>query len=128
MTDPIADFITRIKNSGDALKETASAPYSKIKFDIANLLKKEGFIQSVEQKGKTLKTIEIGLVSNGKEPFIRGVKRISKPGRRIYKKAKDIRPVKNGYGHLIISTPNGIMTGYAAKKAGLGGEPLFEIW
>lgn len=129
MTDPIADMIIRIKNAGATHKETVSFPYSKLKFEICTLLEKEGFVGSLSKKGKKVaKTIEVGLLYNNSLPRVQGVKRVSKPSRRIYKKSDEIRPVKNGFGRLVLSTPSGLLTDKEARKAHIGGEALFEIW
>jgi small subunit ribosomal protein S8 len=129
MTDPIADMIIRMKNAGDARKDTTSFPYSKIKHDICELLKKEGFVGTCTKKGKkTTTSIEVEILYPGDEPRITGVRKISKPSRRIYQGSKDIRRVKNGFGMLVLTTPKGIMTGDEARKEKIGGEALFEIW
>lgn len=129
MNDPIGDLIIRIKNAGEARKETATVPFSKMKMAICEILEKEGFVKSCERKGKkTTKAIEIEIAYEGSMPKIRGVKRVSKLSRRVYKKTTDLRPIKNGHGHLILSTPNGIKTDKEAKKELVGGEALFEIW
>lgn len=130
ITDPIGDFIIRIKNAGAVKHESIALPYSKVKAAVADVLSKAGFVGSVEKKGKgTAKTLTVGLLykKNG-SPRVEDVKRISKPGRRIYKSVKEIFPVRYGKGALILSTSKGIMTNSEAKKAGLGGEALFEIW
>ena len=127
--DPISDMIAQIKNAGFSGHESVLVPHSKIKASIAELLKKEGFVSKVESvTKKTQSLLQIGLILNKRVPMIQGVKRISKPSKRIYKKHTEIRPVKNGYGLLVMSTPSGIMSGYEAKKAHLGGEALFTIW
>ncbi len=129
MTDPIADMITRIYNAGVARKETVSFPYSKLKNEICAVLEKEGFIGEFSKKGKkVIKSIEAGVLYNKNNPLIKGVRRVSKPSRRIYKKVGEIRRVKQGYGSLILSTPKGIMTDDGARKEKVGGEALFEIW
>ncbi len=128
--DKISNLIISIKNAGNVRKETASVPYSQYKMEITKLLKKEGFLVSAESKGKKVKkTIQMGIAynENGK-PKINDVKRISKPSKRIYYGAKDIRPVKGGFGTLILSTPKGIMTDKMARKEKVGGEALFKIW
>jgi small subunit ribosomal protein S8 len=127
--DPISNMIISIKNAGNAGRDTLSIPYSKMKESIAVVLKKEGYIEDLkveEKKGK--KNLSIALFIDKQTPKIKGVKRISKTSKRVYKKATDIRPVKSGYGLLILTTPQGIMTGYEAKKAKVGGEALFTIW
>ena len=128
-TDPIADMFNRIRNAQAVLKETVDIPFSKLKYEIAKILKKEGFIEKLEKKGKKItKSIEITLKYELKEPGIIGIKKISKSGQRVYSKIKKIRKVKEGYGISIISTPKGLMTNKDAKKEKLGGEIICEIW
>ena len=127
--DPIANMIVQIKNAGMAGRESIVLPYSKVKENIAKVLVKEGFLKSAEKKSvKGHPALSIDLVIDNRNPKVTGVKRISKTSKRIYKKSSEIRPVKNGYGHLILSTPKGIMTGRDARKEKLGGEVLFSIW
>jgi small subunit ribosomal protein S8 len=127
--DQIANFITQIKNAGNAGHESVSSPYSKLKHAIAEVLKKEGFVKDVEVKTeKSKKVLAISLIVENRTPRINGVERISKPSKRIYKKAEEIRPVKNGYGALVVSTSAGVMSGKDAKRQKLGGEALFAIW
>lgn len=128
-TDAIADMIIRLKNAGMAGKDAVQIPYSKMKQEICSLLEKQGFIKSVSKKGKkTIKTLDVELLYRGSDPRITGVKRLSKPSRRMYVSAKEIRPVKRGFGTIVLSTPKGILTGVEAKKEKIGGEALFEIW
>ena len=127
--DNISNMIIQMKNAGNVGHERVLIPYSKLKASIAEALKKEGFVKSTEtetKKGK--KMLAVDLFIENRVPKIKGVQRISKPSKRIYKKATEIRAVKNGYGALILSTSQGIMTGREAKKASLGGEALFSIW
>lgn len=127
--DPIADFIQRIKGASAVKKETVSIPFSALKYAVAVKLAQRGFIKSVEQKGKLKKTIEIVLSYNQSGVAkIHDVKRISKPGRRLYTGSGDIQSVKHGHGLLILSTPKGILAGDEAKKQNVGGESLFSIW
>lgn len=127
--DPIADMLTSIRNAQAVLKETVVIPYSEIKFEIAKILKKENLIEEVEKKGrKTRKSIEIKLKYDNKEPAISSLKRVSKPGQRIYITAGKIRKIRGGYGLSIISTSKGLMTNKKARKQNLGGEVLCEIW
>lgn len=129
-TDPIGDFINQIKNAGAVKKATVSIPFSNFKLAIAEKLKTEGWVKGVEKKGKKVKkTLDITIKYNedGKA-FIQGVKRVSKPGRRIYRGFEDVIPVKYGFGALILSTPKGIKTDKEAKKEKVGGEALFQIW
>ncbi len=127
--DPIADFIVRIKNAGDANKASVSIPYSALKENIAHTLLKGGYITSVDVQGKKIaKTLEIGIAYVDSMPRVHGIDRISKPSRRIYQKSKDIRLFKSGFGNTVLSTPQGILLDVDAKKAKVGGEILFKIW
>lgn len=130
MIDPIADMIIRMKNAAMTGNDTVSVPQSKIKHAIAEKLKERGIVDSIAHRGKnTKKTIELTFARDEKGVYkFKDVKRISKLGRRVYYGVKDIRPVVGGSGHLIISTPKGVLFGDEAKKAQVGGEPLFEIW
>ena len=129
MTDPISDLLNRIRNAQAVLKEQLSVPFSNLNNEIAKILEKKGFIKKVEKKGRTYKkVIEITLKYDDKSPSISGLKRISRPGQRIYKGFKEIKPVKSGYGILIISTSKGLMTDKEARKQKLGGEVMCEIW
>ena len=126
MTDPITDMLNRIRNAQAVSHKTVSIPFSNLKYEIAQILEKQGFVEKVEKRSRSLKRlIEITL----KYPnTIAGLKRISKPGQRIYAGFKEIRGSKGGYGLLIISTPKGLMTGKDARKNKLGGEVICEIW
>lgn len=118
-----------MKNAGNAGHDQVSIPYSKLKESIALVLKKEHFIENVEmviEKGR--KILKINLFVENRVPKIKGVQRLSKPSKRIYKKSSEIRLVKNGYGAVILSTPSGVMSGREARKQKLGGEVLFNIW
>ncbi|MDP3962732.1 MAG: 30S ribosomal protein S8 [bacterium] len=129
VTDPISNFIISIKNGSDAGKTTIVVPYSALKESIAHVLAKGGYLSTIEKKGKkAIKTLEIGLVYLGDEPRVHGVDRISKPSRRIYQKANDIRMFKSGFGNTVISTPKGVLLDIDAKKNKVGGEVLFKIW
>lgn len=129
MHDPIADMLISIKNAGNAGKNLAEVPFSQLKESIAEVLFKNGFIASYAKKGKKVqKTLELGIAFEGKKPRVANVTRVSKPSRRFYMKAGDIKPVRNGYGLMVISTPKGVMTGDDARKAQVGGEVLFKIW
>ncbi len=130
ITDPIGDLIIRLKNGSDVKKTQVSIPFSIFKMAIAEKLKEVGFVKAVEKKGKKVKkTIDVTLVYDvAGVPKIQGVRRISKPGRRLYRSVKEIVPVRYGHGAIILSTPKGVMTGTEARKAQVGGEALFEIW
>ena len=125
--DPISDMMTRIRNAGKAGKETVSFPYSKVKFAIATVLLKEGYVSSVKGK-KEQRIIEIGLLYVNAKHKIQGVTRISKPSRRMYTGYSEIKPVRQGFGDVILSTPKGIATGKEARREKSGGEVLFTIW
>lgn len=126
MVDPISDMLTRIRNAQSAGHETVEVSLSKIKFEIAKILKREKYIDDYKKSGKgKSKVLEINL----KRPAaIQEIKMISKPGQRIYAKALELKQIKNGYGVSIVSTPKGLMTNKEARKVRLGGEILFEIW
>lgn len=129
MTDPISDMLTRIRNAQAVSRPTVSIPFSKAKFNLAKILEKEGLAVQVAAKGrKTKKLIEIEIRYEKGRPLINGLKRVSKPGQRIYLKKDEIKPVRQGYGLSIISTSRGLMTNKEAKQKGLGGEVLCEIW
>lgn len=130
VTDPVADFITRLTNASAVKKQWVSVPFSTFKLAIAEKLQEAGYVATVEKKGKKVrKTLDVALKYNTDgAPVIRGVKRISKPGRRLYKSVLDIIPVRHGHGVLVLSTPKGIKTDKEAKKERVGGEALFEIW
>jgi small subunit ribosomal protein S8 len=127
--DTISNFIIKLKNAGNAGQEVVNVPFSKLKLSICEVLRKEGFIKDYSEKSeKGRQVIAVTLYSDNRIPKIKGVKRISKPSKRVYKKAGEIRAIKNGYGALIVSTSSGVMTGRQAKAAKLGGEALFSIW
>lgn len=129
MTDPITDMLNRIGNAQAVFHPTVDIPFSKLKYEIAKILERNGFIERAEKRGKkTKKVIRITLKYQNKIPAISDLKRISKPGQRIYIPAKKIKPVKGGYGLAIISTPKGLMTDKEAKKQNLGGEVICEVW
>lgn len=129
LTDHIADMITQLKNAGAAGKETLSIPYSEFKASILEVLKAKGFIAGLEKRGKKVhKFLDITLASVDSKPKIQGVKRISRVSGRVYKGAQELRPVKHGFGMLVLSTPKGIMSESDARKQKVGGEALFEIW
>ena len=138
MTDPIADMLTRIRNSQAVKKRTVVIPYSKIKLEILNVLLKNDFIKSVEkvkrkskssQTGTGKKFIEIEIKYDKKnQPIISEIKRVSKPSRRVYVQAKDIWPFKRRLGLRVLSTPKGIISDMETKKLKVGGEVLLELW
>jgi len=129
MTDPITDMLNRIKNAQAVSHSTVELPFSNLKYDIAKVLEKNGFVKSIEKKGKkTKKSIEIVLKYDNKVPAISGLKRISKPGQRIYLNSGKIKRVKQGYGISVISTSKGLMTDKEARGNKIGGEIICEVW
>ena len=127
--DPIADMLIRLKNAGSAGKPSVLVPYSKMKFAIATLLAREGFLGGVTRRTRRgKKTLECMLRTSERGPGISDVRRISKLSRRIYLGTDGIRRVRQGFGRLVLTTPKGIMTGEEARKAHVGGEALFTIW
>ena len=126
MTDPIADMLTRIRNANQMRNKEVSMPVSKMKVEIAQILDAEGFITNYTVKENTLTlTLKYG---QNKERVITGLKRISKPGLRVYAGAEEIPHVLNGLGIAIISTPKGVMTDKLARKNNVGGEVIAYIW
>lgn len=129
MTDPIADMLTRIRNAVAIKKPEVIMPLSKVKFSIAKLLEAEGYVASVEKiKEANFDKLKIVLKYNDGETAISHLKRVSKPGQKIYINSKDIPTVLNGYGLAVLSTSKGIMTDRQAKAANIGGELMCEIW
>ncbi len=125
LTDPIADMLTRIRNAHLALHKEVSVPRSKIKEALAGILKQEGYVEEVTVDDRT---ITIGLKYHKGQPAILGLKRISKPGRRVYVGNHQIPRVQNGLGICILSTSHGVMDGATAHEQKVGGELLCEIW
>ena len=130
VTDIIADLIVQIKNAGAVRKEKVEVPYSKKRNSIAQKLRVTNYIENVETQGHgTERQLVITLAYNDEGGHkVNDVKRISKPGRRVYVGVRDIRPIRNNHGTLFISTPKGILTGDEARKGHVGGEALFSIW
>lgn len=124
-TDPIADLLTRIRNASRAMHEKTLVPSSKLKKEILRVLKEKRFIEDFEENGEDVKKWITIKLMGGKDLSL---KRVSKPGQRIYKKAKELRPVLRGFGISILSTSHGIMTGEEARKKGYGGEVICEVY
>ena len=131
MTDPIADMLTRIRNGYHAKMTTVDvAPYSKVKQDIAKILKSEGYIDNYAVEGEGIEkklVVTLKYHSNG-DKVIKGIKRISKPGLRVYARSNEIPKVLNGLGIAIISTSEGMMTDRQARKKNVGGEVIAYVW
>ena len=129
MTDPIADMLTRIRNANQAKHESVTMPASRLKLEILAVLKNEGYISEYEkvEDGKQ-GIIKVTLKYNNKDRVIKGIKKISKPGLRVYAKSSELPKVLNGLGVAIISTSNGIMTDREARSKKLGGEVIAFVW
>ena len=130
LTDPVADFLTRIRNSIRARHQKLDVPASKLKAEIARILKDEGYIanfKAAEQDGKKVIRVYLKYGPNN-EMVIRDLKRISRPGCRVYLGRDEIRRVQGGLGISIMTTPKGVMTGRQARRDGVGGELLCEVW
>lgn len=131
MTDPISDMLTRVRNAAMARAHVVEMPLSKMKFAIAKILESRGYLVSVEKvtdKATSREVLRLTLAYAEGMPIVSDLKRISKPGRRVYIKADDVRAVRSGYGISIISTPNGVMSGDDARKRRLGGELICEVY
>jgi small subunit ribosomal protein S8 len=128
-TDPIADMLTRIRNASAAKKDELVLPYSKFKANLAALLLKEGFISGVSEVMADHKNLKINLKYAGDgESVIGGIKRVSKPGQRIYLPVDKIPRTNSGYGVTVVSTSRGLMTDKEARKAKVGGEVVCQVW
>jgi small subunit ribosomal protein S8 len=130
-TDPIADMLTRIRNAAMAKHARVDVPASKMKTELARILKEEGFIATykVAEENKVKRTLRIFLkYTPDRQCVLSGLKRISRPGRRVYAGKYEVRKVLGGMGVSILTTPRGLMTGRSARRAGVGGEVLCEIW
>lgn len=130
MTDPIADMLTRIRNAVRVERPHVDMPLSKVKRGLAEVLKREGYIwdwKEIDAQPAPQLRLELKYGPNG-ERLIREIRRVSKPGRRVYSRAKDLRPVLNGLGISVISTSRGVVSDREARQRNLGGEVLCEVW
>jgi len=135
ISDPIADMLTRIRNAVMVGQATVAMPSSKMKIEIANILKDEGYLETVEvvndeEPNKPVLRVRVKYVGKRRErqSVLTGLERVSRPGRRVYTKKRDIPWVLSGIGIAILSTPKGIMTGQKARSLGIGGELLCKVW
>lgn len=131
MTDPIADMLTRLRNAGKVHHTTVTLPYSRIKMAVAHILEREGYLSRVTESGEGIERVismDLKYIDGGKTAHIRGLRRISKPGRRMYVRSTDIPRVNSGTGIAIISTSRGILSDKEARQAKVGGEILCEIF
>ncbi|MFP4077637.1 MAG: 30S ribosomal protein S8 [Candidatus Izemoplasmataceae bacterium] len=129
MTDPIADMLTRIRNANQMKNETVDIPASKLKREVLELLKEEGYIKKVDLvRSKPVDKLRVTLKYIQSERVVKGLKRISKPGLKVYAKSDEIPKVLNGLGIAVISTSRGILTDREARKQNVGGEILAYVW
>jgi small subunit ribosomal protein S8 len=135
ISDPIADMLTRIRNAVMVGQATVAMPSSKMKIEIANILKDEGYLETVEvvndeEPNKPVLRVRVKYVGKRRErqSVLTGLERVSRPGRRVYTKKRDIPWVLSGIGIAILSTPKGVMTGQKARSLGIGGELLCKVW
>jgi len=133
MTDPIADFLTRVRNGAHASKDVVPIPSSKLKKELARILKEQGYIEGYEIEAPNEdhpgELINVKLKYSGnRKPVIQGIQRVSRPGQRTYVDHAHIPKIQGGLGTAIISTSHGVMTGHDARRAGLGGEVVAKVW
>ncbi len=133
MTDPIADFLTRVRNGAHASHETVLIPSSKLKRELARILKEQGYIDGYEIVPATAESpgekVNVKLKYSGnRKPVIQGIQRVSRPGQRTYVDHAHIPKIQGGLGTAIISTSQGVMTGHEARRAGVGGEVVAKVW
>lgn len=130
MTDPVADMLTRLRNANSAGHNNVSMPFSKLKAGVADILKREGYIADwAEEPARVGKTLTLKLkFGPRREPSINGIRRISKPGLRVYAKSTKLPKVLGGLGITVLSTSSGLLTDKEARKKGVGGEVLAHVW
>ena len=134
MTDPVADFLTRVRNAIQASHETVEIPASKLKIEMARILREQGYINAYEVEAAgpdhpgNLIRITLKYAESDRRSAISGLRRVSRPGRRTYANATEIPKVQGGLGTAIMSTSSGVMTGHQARQAGVGGEVVAEVW
>jgi len=133
MTDPIADFLTRIRNGIQAAHETVDIPASKLKVEMARILREQGYINGYEVEAPSPdhpgEILRIDLkYTHDRRPAIQGLRRVSRPGQRSYAQSTGIRKVQGGMGTSIVSTSRGVLTGHEARQQGVGGEVVAEVW
>lgn len=128
MTDPIADFLTRIRNGSKALLPLVEVPHSRLKEGIARILVREGYAADCSVEGTKVKRLKLRLKYNGRKGVITGIRRVSRPGLRQYAGARELPRVLGGLGVAIVSTPQGVMTSAEARRRHVGGEVLCYVW
>jgi small subunit ribosomal protein S8 len=130
MTDPVADFLTRIRNGLHADRDDVEMPSSNFKAEIARILKEQGYIDDFDvEAARVGRVLRVRLkYTENRKPVIQGLERVSKPGRRHYVQAGSVPKIQGGMGTMIVSTSRGVMTGHEARRAGVGGEVVAEVW
>lgn len=128
LTDPISDFLCRLRNAARAQHPDVLVPHSRLKESIARVLKQEGYLADVAVEGTTQKKIRLKLKFTGRKSVIEGLRRLSSPGRRVYARSSDIPKVRGGLGVVVLSTSAGVVTDREARRRNLGGELLCSIW
>ncbi len=126
--DPIANFLNKLRIAYKTGKESFPFPVSNLILSVAGALERRGYIGGTSRKGKKGRTLEVTLSYKDEKPSVEGARRVSHLSRRVYRAVRDLRPVRNGFGMAVLSTPNGVLTDSEAKAARVGGEVLFEIW
>jgi small subunit ribosomal protein S8 len=127
-TDPISDFLCRVRNATRALHPELVLPHSRLKESLAQVLKREGYITDVVTEGKGIKSLRLKLKYTGRKSVIEGLKRVSSPGRRVYAGCAEIPKMRGGLGVVVLSTPAGLLTDREARKQNVGGELLCTVW
>ena len=130
MTDPIADFLTRVRNAARASKDRCDVPASKVKLELSKILQEEGFIRTfkvIEEGAEPTIRLYLRYSSDG-EPAIHGIERVSRPGRRVYHRVDNLPKVRGGIGVAVLSTSKGLMTDAKAREMRLGGEVMCQVW
>lgn len=127
-SDPISDFLCRVRNAARAQHADLVVPHSRIKENLAQVLKQEGYLSDVSVEGTGRKSIRVKLKYSGRKSVIEGLRRLSSPGRRVYAASTEIPKVRGGLGVVVLSTPAGVMTDREARKRNVGGELLFSVW
>ncbi len=127
-SDPISDFLCRVRNAARAQHADLVVPHSRIKENLAQVLKQEGYVSDVSVEGTGRKSIRVKLKYSGRKSVIEGLRRLSSPGRRVYAASTEIPKVRGGLGVVVLSTPAGVMTDREARKRNVGGELLFSVW
>jgi len=128
LTDPISDFLCRVRNATRATHAEVVVPYSRLKESLAQVLKREGYVGDVSVEGTSKKTLRLKLKYVGRKSVIEGLKRLSAPGRRVYSNCASLPKIRGGLGVIVVSTPSGLLTDREARKRNVGGELMCSVW